>query len=169
MNIFDSLKGHKVVEANNLTGLRNGHMVAQTAFDNSTAAKEDLDNGFILEINDKGLLALTNATKGAFLHYSEEHMKFLDNAPLEMFTVTLDKTDAAKSYPRAIALYEGDTFTTDNFTGKAPAADEVKGITVVEGLLTVGEVVAGQPIATLSALPNGKEAIQVVWRNGGGR
>ena len=170
MNIFDQLKGHKVVEANNLQGLRTGHMVAQAKFDGKvgTGGEAYLDNGHILELNEANELVLSATGAGfALLHYSEEHMKFLDNAPLEMFTVTLD----GAAYPRAIALYHGDTFTTDNFGGTAPAvAGTWYPVTVLAGVLTVGGTAAADtdkgPIAKKATLPSGEDAIEVVWRGG---
>lgn len=175
MNIFDALKGHSVVEANNLTGLRNGHMVAQSKFDKTGHSPAFLDNGFILKLDNKNeLVVAEDATGTSFLHYSEEHMKFLDNAPLEMFTVPLDKKDTrgdVAAYPRAIALYEGDTFTTDNadITGEF-VAEQYADVTVVKGKLTVAaagtKAVGAGPVAKKATLPNGKDAIEVLWRGG---
>ena len=173
MDIFKQLRGNAVVEANNLTGLRNGHMVAQAAFDNSTAL-EKLENGVILKLNANNELELFESGAGedvsyagALLHYSEEHMKFLDSASLDMFNVPLDTENKKKSYPRAIALYEGDTFTTDKFDGKIKT-DGYEDVTVVAGVLTVSGLKAtGKgPIAKKATLPSGKEAIEVVWRGG---
>ena len=168
MNIFGQLAKHKVVEANNLNGLRNGHMVAQAKFDKKESGLDYLDNGHILALDNKGELVLAGAGESAyFLHYSEEHIKFLDSASLNMFTVPLD----GDAYPRAIALYEGDTFTTDNYdAGSAdvnyPAAGEYKGVTVVDGVLTLGAVAKGEPIAKAATLPSGQKAIQVTWKGG---
>lgn len=177
MDIFEQLRGNAVVEANNLTGLRNGHMVAQAAFDNSTAKLEKLENGVILKLNANNELELFESTvseavsyAGALLHYSEEHMKFLDSASLDMFNVPLDKTNVKKSYPRAIALYEGDTFTTDNADITGDFGADYADVTVVGGVLTVAaagtKAVGNGPIAKKATLPNGKAAIEVVWRGG---
>ena len=167
MDIFKQLRGNAVVEANNLTGLRNGHMVAQAAFDNSAAKLEKLENGVILQLDAKNELVLATGHANAFLHYSEEHMKFLDSASLDMFNVPLDKTNVKKSYPRAIALYEGDTFTTDKYTGTFPADADYYDVTVANGILTVADTQTGAgPIAKASTLPSGKKAIEVVWRGG---
>ena len=171
MDIFEQLRGNAVVEANNLTGLRNGHMVAQAAFDNSEAELEKLENGVILQLDAKNELVLATGNANAFLHYSEEHMKFLDSASLDMFNVPLDKTNKVKSYPRAIALYEGDTFTTDNVaaTGAIPAGAYAD-VTVVNGKLTIADGTAAAegtgPIAKNATLPNGTAAFEIVWRGG---
>ena len=169
MNIFEGLKGHKVVEAGNLTGLRTGHMVAQAAFANAGKA-DHLDNGHILVLDAKNELELGETGDGAqaYLHYSEEHMKFLDNAPLEMFTLTIGAGE--KVYPRAIALYDGDTFVTDNADIKGTFGADYADVTVVDGVLTVAaagtKAVGDGPIAKKATLPNGEAAIEVVWRGG---
>ena len=173
MDIFKNLKGHSVVEMNVSTGLRTGHLLAQQAYGAATAKNKAgetvnyLDNGSLLSLNEKGeIVQATDLTGRVYVHYSEEHMKFLDSASLDMFTVQLSAGE--KSYPRAIALYEGDKFTTDNY--KAAAAldfDVYYAITVANGVIQVGEkATAGHagPIAQLSSLPAGQEAIEVLWR-----
>lgn len=164
MDIFKQLRGNAVVEANNLTGLRNGHMVAQAAFVKPSGATK-LENGVILQLNHQNKLELADGTAGALLHYSEEHMKFLDSASLDMFFLPLE--EGKEVYPRAIALYEGDTFTTDKYDG-TPSGD-YHAVSVVDGVLTVGAVATAEtegPIAKKATLPNGKDAIEVVWRGG---
>lgn len=173
MDIFKNLKGHSVVEMNVSTGLRTGHLLAQQAYGADTAynkagtAVDYLDNGSLLALNAKGEIVQATDLEGTvYVHYSEENMKFLDSASLDMFTVQLSADE--KSYPRAIALYEGDKFTTDNY--KAAAAldfDVYYAITVENGVIQVGakaeDDYAG-PIAQLSSLPAGQEAIEVLWR-----
>ena len=174
MDIFKQLRGNAVVEANNLTGLRNGHMVAQAAFDNSAGVLDKLENGVILQLDHKNELVLATSLTNALLHYSEEHMKFLDSASLDMFNVPLDKENKVKSYPRAIALYEGDTFTTDKLSldedgVKALTADTWYPITVDKGILTVGTEAAtidAKVIGRKATLPSGKAAMEIVWRGG---
>lgn len=162
MNILSQLKDHKVVEANNLVGLRTGHMVAQAKFDNADEL-DYLDNGYILELDNKGELVLSSGENAVqYLHYSEEHIKFLDSASLDMFTVYLDKD----AYPRAIALYDGDTFTTDNFAGDLEE-EGYTAVTIEDGVLTLDGEAGNGPIAKAAYLPSGKAAIQVTWRAGG--
>ena len=164
MDIFEQLRGNAVVEANNLTGLRNGHMVAQAAYGGGVGNGK-LENGVILQLDAKNELVLADGHANAFLHYSEEHMKFLDSASLDMFYLPL--VEGEKVYPRAIALYEGDTFTTDKYTGTFPADADYYDVTVANGILTVAETKGGAgPIAKASTLPSGKKAIEVVWRGG---
>lgn len=163
MDIFKQLRGNAIVEANNLTGLRNGHMVAQAAFVKPEGATK-LENGVILQLNKDNKLELATGHEGAFLHYSEEHMKFLDSASLDMFYLPLGDEEV---YPRAVALYEGDTFTTDKVENIAEATSEYKPVTVEDGVLKFDTGVTNKgPIAKAATLPNGKKAIEVVWRGG---
>ena len=114
MNFINSLTKHKIVEPNKLAGLINGHMIAQAPF--RDAVNLYLDNGVILFLDEKAELVIgsdANAKKKQpFLHYTEELM----NGPVngsEYFTVDIEN---GLCYPRAIALYEGDEFTTNNFS-----------------------------------------------------
>lgn len=173
MNIFEHMKGKGIVEANNLNGLRQGHMLAQSEFDPAgfaDAAKGELDNGYILTVNNEAKLVVAGAGSPNFLlHYSEEHMKFLDSAPLDMFTVYF--SDTVKAYPRAIFLKDGDTFTTNNFNKNSVAMeyDKYYELSLVGGKLTVVKAATAEtttPIAKLSSLPAGQEAIEVFWKGG---
>lgn len=164
MNILSQLKGHKVVELNKSTGLRIGHMEAQAKFDKDGFDKDFLDNGYILALDHKGDLRLAGEGETQyFVHASEEHNKLMNSASLDMFTVDLTND----AYPRAIALYEGDTFTTDNFEGDVE--DGIYQVSVVNGVLTVGAEADDSykgPIAKASSLPSGVPAIKVTWRGG---
>ena len=162
-----------MVDLNQSTGLRTGHVVAQQAYANTTAfnAKGEvvnyLDNGLLMVLNAKGELDLANSTEGSvFVHADEEHIKFMDNASLDMFTLYLDAKE--KTYPRAVALYEGDKFTTDMFKADAVLKHGVYYVvTVVNGVIQVGAEAVGTeegPVATLGSLPAGNEAIEVLWR-----
>lgn len=169
MNIFEQLGGHAIVELNQSTGLRTGHLVAQAKFANTENMKE-LDNGYILALNEKGELRLAGADETAyFLHYSEEHIKYLDTASLDMFTVPLKANGKdVDAYPRAIALYEGDVFTTDNFEGE-PESGKYYKVKLTDGKLELDGEVDGLyngPVAVLSSLPAGQTAVQVTWRGG---
>lgn len=168
MNFLKKLGGHKVVEDNNLNGIRQGHMLAQFPFDTvkNTQFGEGLDNGFILSVTNDLKLTLHagEANVPAYLHYSEEYITFLDSASLDMFT--LDVAEGA--IPRAIKLMPGDVFTTDNFSGLSydeMDEDTVYGGSIVEGVITV-KTVADTDIILIekSILPSGKEAVKVFWR-----
>jgi hypothetical protein len=148
MNFINSLTVHKIVEPNKLTGLRTGHMVAQAPY-RQVATETYLDNGYILFLDTAAELVLGNDAgaqlKQPFLHYTEELM----NGPVlgsKYFTVDLDETLGADkvAYPRAIALYEGDEFTTNNFATALTLAAGTKyfGI-LVNGILTVVAAVPG--------------------------
>lgn len=119
MNFINALTKHKIVEINKSHGLLSGHIVAQAAY-RQIAAETYLDNGAILFLDQKAELTTANGTnpilKQPFLHYTEELM----NGPVlgtTYFTVDLDEVIGATPvcYPRAIALYEGDEYTTSNF------------------------------------------------------
>ena len=116
MNFINSLTKHAIVEINKSVGLLNGHVVAQAPY-RQVADETFLDNGWIMFLDDAAELVIDAGHKAQpFLHYTEELM----TGPVigaEYFTVDLDDTlDGDKvCYPRAIALYEGDEFTTNNF------------------------------------------------------
>lgn len=115
MNILNLFNTHKVVEINLSTGLRTGHMLAQHAY--KDGSKKFVDNGIFFRMSKKDADTLvlpgdTNAVGPYFLHYTEE----LDTTGLvsasKYFTVEIEN---GVCYPRCIALYPGDTFTTDNY------------------------------------------------------
>lgn len=116
MNFINSLSKHKIVEINKSVGLLNGHVVAQAPY-RQVADETYLDNGWIMFLDDAAELVIGAGHKAQpFLHYTEELM----TGPVigaEYFTTDLDQTldGDAVCYPRAIALYEGDEFTTNNF------------------------------------------------------
>ena len=138
-SIYDLLPTGKVVEINKSTGLRIGHMLAQQPMVPAEATaghaadaqitvlngKNFLNNGFIGYLNDTGQISVIEGTVGVtapqpYLHYTEEllggYSQFLKHY------MTKYQDDATKEvYPRMIALYPGDIFTTDNYVG-TPAA-----------------------------------------------
>lgn len=150
MNFINQLSVHKIVEPNKLTGLRTGHMEAQALYV-QVGEEKFLDNGHVLFLSKKGDLVLGNHAeallKQPFLHYTEELM---DGPVLgtKYFTVEMDQVAGAKlaCYPRAIALYEGDEFTTSNFkTALTLAFDTLYyAIIAADGMI---EVVAAFPAA----------------------
>lgn len=116
MNFINSLSKHKIVEVNKSVGLLNGHVVAQAPY-RQVADETYLDNGWVMFLDDAAELVIGAGHKAQpFLHYTEELM----TGPVigaEYFTVDLDQLLGGDKvcYPRAIALYEGDEFTTNNF------------------------------------------------------
>lgn len=175
--LFANMPKHKVVEMNLSTGLRIGHIIAQSKFEKPTAgtnALEYLDNGFLLQFNKKGDLEL--ASRGVdqsylaptFLHYSEEHVTFYDNYSLDMFTVTYDEEGVA--YPRGVALYAGDTFTTNNYGDDLQTSldgGETIELSVENGVM-IAATASSKTIALgkASTLPSGEKAMEVLWIGG---
>lgn len=110
MDFGNLLTKYKAVEVNKLAGLLNGHIVAQTPMD---ADADYLENGHILYLQKDGTLGYSGANAmldQPFLHYTEELLTFAVGN--EYFAVMTDEDDIC--YPRAIGLYEGDEFTTNN-------------------------------------------------------
>lgn len=155
MNFINSLTKHKIVEPNKLAGLINGHMVAQAPF--RDAVNLYLDNGAILFLDEKAELVLGSDAearkKQPFLHYTEE----LLNGPVngsEFFTVDIEN---GLCYPRAIALYEGDEFTTNNFS------------TAIGGGLVAGTKYfayvdfAAKDFEVVAAVPTGINYVGPLW------
>jgi len=130
-SLYDLLPQGKVVEINKSTGLRIGHMLAQQAMDITGAAahimttngKQYLQNGFIGFQNVLGKVDVVVAGLGVsaaqpYIHFTEEKQGGYSNF-LAHYLTPFHDTDIV--YPRMIALYPGDIFTTDNFTGTALA------------------------------------------------
>lgn len=172
MSYFGNFSTHKVVEMNQSTGLRIGHMVAQTPFVKGVKQLDSLDNGYILALDtakDELKLAAGNESR-LFIHFTEEHMPIM-NAGLKYFTVPFikgAKADGSEDYcyPRAIALYENDTWTTNNFAGDQPEAATVatidKGQFVIDKAApaTTGHLFIAKP----TTLPDGKtDAVQFTY------
>ena len=138
MGILNYLPKFKIVEINRSTGLVAGHVIAQmplkanSALINRTYTTEFLENGFILGVGTATLqLEKFSAALHSqpFLHYTEELVTFMDG--LKYFAVEEDAD--GDIYPRAIGLYVGDSFTTNNVT-YLESATHAK---VVDGVLTL--------------------------------
>lgn len=158
--------GHKIVEVGKLHGLLSGHMVAQAPY-NQVDEEEYLDNGAILFLDKAAELVLGNDAdailKQPFLHYTEELMNGIFNG-LEYFTVELED---GVCYPRAIALYEGDEFVTNNIAGTIPAAGAKKFAWLVDGVLTIADAVPAEAyegplfVVEKDVLPAGEAAAKL--------
>ena len=146
----------KVVEVNNLTGLRSGHMLSQFAADESLATTVNgnkfIENGVIVSLSKDGkIVAYTEGTM--FLHYTEELNTFIDE--LQYFAVPVE----GDTYIRCIALYTGDTFTTNNVVAGEGAYGKVVG-----GKINITNSAEGaQFIVKKSTLPNGDEAYECTY------
>lgn len=158
----------KVFEVNNLTGLRNGHMLAQMKADVKNIAKvtagnsEWVENGIIVGLDAAGTISNYDPAKHEqpFVHYTEEILPVFSE--LRLFACEIEKEDeedAGTVYPRAIALYVGDTFTTNNYTGTYEGAKYAK---VVGGVLTLQTAADANTMftATPTTMPNGEEGVE---------
>ena len=156
MSYYGNFTTHKVVEMNQSTGLRTGHMVAQTRLD------------VALDVTKDALVLAKGTESRVFIHFTEEYQPIM-KAGLKYFSVPLME-DADKNkycYPRAIALYENDAWTTDNFTGDF-AASGTTWAEVVDGVLTLKDAKpeAGKHIflAKKTTLPDGvTDAAQFIY------
>ena len=131
----------KAVEPNNLTGLRNGHILAQNVTDTEKVKtvkygdQDYIENGVIVGLGKSGKVeGYTQADHDVlFLHFTEELNTYFDS--LDQFAVEVVK-DA--TYLRCIALYVGDTFTTNNYDEGTIAGAETGYAKVGEkGVLTL--------------------------------
>lgn len=167
MSYYGNFSVHKVVEPNQSTGLRTGHMVAQTKFLKGELQADSLDNGYILALDVvENKLKLSDGTEETlFMHFTEEHMPIFNHRGLKYFSVPFMKGAAEDGsedycYPRAIAIYTNDTWTTDNFDGTLPTAGTYGQATVADGQLTMvtetNPLVEGQPVFLVRqvTLPN---------------
>lgn len=141
-SIYDLLPTAKVVEINKSTGLRIGHMLAQQPLKVADVAagaadqvitqgtEKFLSNGFIGFQDVNGEVTVAEAAAGVsnpqpYLHFTEELMGGYSQF-LKHYMTKFEDSATNEVYPRMIALYPGDIFTTDNFVG-----------TDAEGLVTI--------------------------------
>lgn len=152
----------KVFEVNNLTGLRNGHMLAQMKADVANIAKvtagnsDWVENGIIVGLDAAGTISNYDPAKHEqpFVHYTEEILSIFPE--LRLFACEIED---GVVYPRAIALYVGDTFTTNNYTGEYETAKYAK---VVDGVLNLQTEADGDTMfmATPTTMPDGEEGVE---------
>ena len=120
MSILNYLPEFKVVEVNRLTGLTAGHMLAQFPADDKITLKpvndnDFLENGLIVGLNKDLTIGNYNAEEHAqpFLVFNEELNTFMKGLKYYAEPVV-----DGEVYPRAIGLYVGDTFTTNNYNAE---------------------------------------------------
>jgi len=129
MNLYDLLPTFKVVEINNVVGLRSGHIIAQALTnkaDFAAGAAAYAENGYILYLDIDGELkapracdAQVIAAQAPILHYTEELFTGISQE-LKHFAVEWDADNVA--YLRGLVLSLGDTFTTENYSGTLSGA-----------------------------------------------
>ena len=162
--IMSFLPTFKVFEMNNLTGLRNGHILANMAADLDNTAtvevggNEYVENGIILGLDAEGTVSNYDpaAHKRPFVHFTEELLTYFQELRLYAEPVV-----DGVVYPRCVALYEGDTFTTNNYTG---TIDGDGYATVTDGVLTLQAEATGAMFkATASTLPDGSDAYEFLY------
>lgn len=174
MAIERFLPKFKVVELNNSTAHRIGHAIAQVpAYVSSpggvtyaTIASVDkngikfVENGVIVGLGTDGLLSnFASASHAkACLVYNDE----LITGPLtDLEYFATEAEDGKPVYVRALPLYTGDTFTTNNFSGEA-ATGFAK---VVDGILTLQSAADADTlfIATKTTMPNGSVGVEFMY------
>lgn len=168
--ITSFLPTFKVFEVNNLTGLRNGHMLAQMQADVDNIAKvtfgdiEFVENGIIVGLDADGTISNYDPAKHdcPFVHYTEEILTWLPE--LKYFACPVED---GVVYPRAIALYVGDTFTTNNH--KAIGAEDdrstYKYAKVTNGVIELQTAADENTMfkAVDSTLPTGEPAYEFLY------
>ncbi len=177
---YEFLPKFKVVEVNNLTALRAGHVLAQfpayatdvavASINNSEGqAVKFLQNGIIVGLASDGKIKNYAAatTAGPMLVFTEELTygpqdgldQFADQ--FDLVVVTGEATYPNPVYPRCLPLYTGDTFTTNNFSGVA-ANGYAK---VVDGVITVQVAADTDTLfkVTKTKLPAGQVALECTY------
>jgi hypothetical protein len=166
--ITSFLPTFKVFEVNNLVGLRNGHILAQMKADVENIAKvtaankvDYVENGIIVGLDADGTISNYDPAKHdmPFVHYTEEILTWLPE--LRLFACPIED---GVVYPRAIGLYVGDTFTTNNHVAIGEEADRAtyKYAKVTNGVLELQTAADKNTMfkATDSSLPDGSEAFE---------
>ena len=165
MAILNFLPEFKIVEINRSTGLVAGHVLAQfpLADDAGLAVEKGgvsyLENGFIVSLNtDLELVPFTGQAQ-PLLVFTEELNTFFDG--LKWYATMEDEEDGI-IYPRAIGLFVGDAFTTNNFAGTYTTQAFAK---VVDGVLTLQATADGDTLFAVeeSTLPTGELALRFVY------
>lgn len=169
MGILNYLPEFKIVEANRLTGLVTGHVLAQFPLDPTAAFikqvgtdnVEVVENGFIVGLGADLLVEAYDATAHAqpFLVFTEELNTILGG--LKYFATEADAD--GDIYPRAIGLYVGDAFTTNNYAVAGAVAP--KYAKVVAGVLTLQDAADADTLFAVeeTTLPLGDVAYRFIF------
>jgi len=152
----------KVVEINNSLALRTGHVVAQQPLAQANieasgkvvpvSVEGYLDNGFFFTLNAAGDVRVPADGLGpVYLGYSDPLLDLRENYGLLKDFAEIFEDGVV--YPRLVALYPGDVFTTNNFAGSAPA----------EGSTALAYVAFATGVLTIGALPTDPEYVGPVF------
>ncbi len=168
MAILNFLPEFKIVEINRSTGLVAGHVLAQFPLADDAGLEvthggvDYLENGFIVGLGADLELAPFDATDHAtpLLVFTEELNTFFEG--LKWYATQEDEEDGI-IYPRALGLFVGDAFTTNNYAvagATAPIAAKV-----VAGVLTLQDAVDGNTLFAVeeSTLPTGEDAYRFIF------
>lgn len=154
----------KVLEPNNLTGLRNGHVLAQMPAAEGLASvtvgtTRFVENGVIACLDAEGKVGNYVAGHQPFVVYNEELLTVIPGN--KYYATPVDE-----EYPRGVALYVGDTVTTNNYAlGTAGKLADAKYAKVVDGIVTLQTAAdnATMFIATPSTLADGTPAVELTY------
>lgn len=167
MSILNYLPNFKVVEVNRLAGLTAGHMLSQFPADDSITLKQVgtsyfLENGLIVGLNNDLTVGNFDPAEHAqpFLVFNEELNTFVDG--LKYFAEPVVNGEV---YPRAIGLYIGDAFTTDNYDTNSIELASAKFATIgANGVLKLVAAATDAYFAVeASTLPTGEAAARFTY------
>ena len=169
MSILNYLPTFKVVEMNRSTGLVTGHVLSQ--FEAGTIATKAvtgtlgfIENGVIVGLSNDLTIENYDAEAHAqpFIVFTEELNTFMPG--LKYFATPVE---ADATYPRAVGLFVGDVWTTNNFvgTGTGGAYNDEAFAKVASGVITLQAVADADTIFAVeeSTLPTGEEAVRVTY------
>jgi hypothetical protein len=166
MGILNYLPTFKVVEVNRSTALISGHMLAQYQADLSEITKKTVgstlfvENGLIVGLGSD--LKIANFNKSVhsqpFIVFTEELNTVVNG--LKYFA---NEVVDGEVYPRSLALYVGDTYTTNNYSGTLSAS--TKFAKVVDGVITLQTAADADTLfaVEVSILPTGEAAARVTY------
>ena len=142
MGILNYLPEFKVFEPNRMTGLVTGHVLAQFPLNPASTLIKAVGNGGAVKVIENGyIVGLGNGLlidKFAPANHGQPFVVFTEELNTLLAGNKYFATEAGADgviYPRAVALYVGDVFTTNNYDldGKT----NPKFAKVVDGLLTL--------------------------------
>lgn len=167
MSILNYLPEFKVVEINRSTGLVTGHILSQFPLDPASAliqkvgGHDVVENGFIVGLGKDLQIDAYDPAKHAapFLIFTEELNTFMGG--LKYFATEEDSD--GDIYPRAVGLFVGDAFTTNNYAVAGAVAP--KYAKVVNGKLTLQDAAdaATMFVVERATTPNGEDAYKFIY------